>query len=85
MSATVGGGGTGAGTGGQEEDKKPMDQSAHINLKVKGQVLYHFFFLGIEFFSSGCSLFWFNFFGFMSSCNVMGCYFVVKNGVLSLC
>ena len=43
-SATVGGGGTGVGTGGQEEDKKPMDQSAHINLKVKGQVLYHFFF-----------------------------------------
>ncbi|KAF3948339.1 hypothetical protein CMV_025647, partial [Castanea mollissima] len=33
MSATVGG----VGTGGQEEDKKPMDQSAHINLKVKGQ------------------------------------------------
>lgn len=23
---------------GQEEDKKPVDQSAHINLKVKGQV-----------------------------------------------
>lgn len=22
----------------QEEDKKPVDQSAHINLKVKGQV-----------------------------------------------
>ena len=22
----------------QEEDKKPNDQSAHINLKVKGQV-----------------------------------------------
>ncbi|KAK7854377.1 small ubiquitin-related modifier 2 [Quercus suber] len=38
MSATVGGGGTGVGTGGQEEDKKPMDQSAHINLKVKGQL-----------------------------------------------
>ncbi|KAL4597229.1 hypothetical protein ACB092_12G219700 [Castanea dentata] len=37
MSATVGGGGTGVGTGGQEEDEKPMDQSAHINLKVKGQ------------------------------------------------
>ena len=33
MSATDGGGG-----GGQEEDKKPADQSAHINLKVKGQV-----------------------------------------------
>lgn len=70
MSAAVGGGGTGVGTGGQEEDKKPMDQSAHINLKVKGQVLYHFFFLGIEFFSSGCSLFWFN--------------FVVKNGVVTM-
>ncbi|RVW66757.1 Small ubiquitin-related modifier 1 [Vitis vinifera] len=40
MSAT--GGVAGAGTGGQEEDKKPMDQGAHINLKVKGQV---FFFL----------------------------------------
>ena len=25
---------------GQEEDKKPADQSAHINLKVKGQVRY---------------------------------------------
>ncbi|XP_023884716.1 small ubiquitin-related modifier 1 [Quercus suber] len=37
MSATVGGGGTGVGTGGQEEDRKPMDQSTHINLKVKGQ------------------------------------------------
>lgn len=23
----------------QEEDKKPTDQSAHINLKVKGQVV----------------------------------------------
>ncbi|GAV70707.1 Rad60-SLD domain-containing protein [Cephalotus follicularis] len=34
MSATGGGGG---GAGGQEEDKKPTDQSAHINLKVKGQ------------------------------------------------
>ena len=45
-SATVGGGGTGVGTEGQEEDRKPMDQSAHINLKVKGQVLYHFFFFG---------------------------------------
>ncbi|KAL5562115.1 hypothetical protein UlMin_031862 [Ulmus minor] len=32
MSATGGGGG-----GGQEEDKKPGDQVAHINLKVKGQ------------------------------------------------
>ncbi|KAL5998745.1 Small ubiquitin-related modifier 1 [Asimina triloba] len=32
------GAGGAAGTGGaQEEDKKPMDQSAHINLKVKGQ------------------------------------------------
>ena len=50
MSATVGGGGTGAGTGGQEEDKKPMDQSAHINLKVKGQVLYHFFSSELNFF-----------------------------------
>ena len=31
----------------QEEDKKPTDQSAHINLKVKGQVslslsIFHF-------------------------------------------
>ena len=42
MSATGGVAGAGAGTGGQEEDKKPMDQGAHINLKVKGQV---FFFL----------------------------------------
>lgn len=25
-------------TPGQEEDKKPGDQSVHINLKVKGQV-----------------------------------------------
>lgn len=34
MSASAGGGGG----GGQEEDKKPAgDQSAHINLKVKGQ------------------------------------------------
>jgi hypothetical protein len=24
----------------QEEDKKPNDQSAHINLKVKGQVSF---------------------------------------------
>jgi hypothetical protein len=24
----------------QEEDKKPNDQSAHINLKVKGQVCF---------------------------------------------
>lgn len=36
--ATGGGGGGGAGVGAPEEDKKPMDQSAHINLKVKGQV-----------------------------------------------
>lgn len=48
MSATGGGG---AGGGGQEEDKKPADQSAHINLKVKGQVLlsrildHHFLFI----------------------------------------
>lgn len=35
MSATAGGGGGG---GVPEEDKKPTDQSAHINLKVKGQV-----------------------------------------------
>lgn len=35
MSATTGGGGGG---GVPEEDKKPSDQSAHINLKVKGQV-----------------------------------------------
>ncbi|KAK1259429.1 Small ubiquitin-related modifier 1 [Acorus gramineus] len=26
-----------SGNGGQEEDKKPADQSGHINLKVKGQ------------------------------------------------
>ena len=26
----------------QEEDKKPNDQSAHINLKVKGQVSLYF-------------------------------------------
>lgn len=25
---------------GQEEDKKPADSAAHINLKVKGQVLH---------------------------------------------
>ncbi|KAG5232214.1 hypothetical protein OIU76_004946 [Salix suchowensis] len=39
MSASAGsGGGGGGGGGGQEEDKKPGgDQSAHINLKVKGQ------------------------------------------------
>ena len=36
MSATGSGGAAG---GGQDEDKKPADQSAHINLKVKGQVL----------------------------------------------
>ena len=84
MSATVGGGGTGAGTGGQEEDKKPMDQSAHINLKVKGQVLYHFFFLGIEFFHLGVR--WFGLI-FLGLCHhaMLWCYFVVKNGVLSLC
>ncbi|KAF5741273.1 hypothetical protein HS088_TW10G00269 [Tripterygium wilfordii] len=35
MSAT--GGDAGGGGAGQEEDKKPGDQSAHINLKVKGQ------------------------------------------------
>lgn len=29
----------------QEEEKKPMDQSAHINLKVKGQVR---FFLSLQ-------------------------------------
>ncbi|KAJ9697326.1 hypothetical protein PVL29_009226 [Vitis rotundifolia] len=28
---------TGGAAGGQEEDKKPTDQGAHINLKVKGQ------------------------------------------------
>ncbi|XP_059660164.1 small ubiquitin-related modifier 1-like [Cornus florida] len=37
MSATAGGSG-GAGAGGSGgEDKKPTDQSVHINLKVKGQ------------------------------------------------
>ena len=40
-------------TGGGEEDKKPVDQSAHINLKVKGQVLIQIFFsilrFGIDF------------------------------------
>ena len=83
MSATVGGGGTGAGTGGQEEDKKPMDQSAHINLKVKGQVLYHFFFLGIEFFHLGVRYFGLIFLGLCH--HAMLCrYFVVKNCVLSL-
>ncbi|KAG2711995.1 hypothetical protein I3843_04G096300 [Carya illinoinensis] len=35
MSATGAGAGGGGVSGGQEEDKKPMDQ--HINLKVKGQ------------------------------------------------
>ena len=34
MSASGGGG------AGQEEDKKPTDQGAHINLKVKGQVCF---------------------------------------------
>ncbi|KAI4356388.1 hypothetical protein L6164_000415 [Bauhinia variegata] len=34
MSTSGGGGGGG---GGQEEDKKPTDQGAHINLKVKCQ------------------------------------------------
>ena len=29
-----------------EEDKKPNDQSAHINLKVKGQVCVNFSFRG---------------------------------------
>ncbi|KAL6332125.1 hypothetical protein AAG906_025796 [Vitis piasezkii] len=29
---------TGGAAGGQEEDKKPTDQGAHINLKVKGQL-----------------------------------------------
>ncbi|XP_010656728.1 DEAD-box ATP-dependent RNA helicase 10 isoform X4 [Vitis vinifera] len=29
---------TGGAAGGQEEDKKPTDQGAHINLKVKGQI-----------------------------------------------
>ena len=29
----------------QEEDKKPTDQSAHINLKVKGQVSLSLFFI----------------------------------------
>ncbi|XWS31270.1 hypothetical protein CRYUN_Cryun23aG0063000 [Craigia yunnanensis] len=33
-----------AGGGGQEEDKKPADQSAHINLKVKGQDANEVFF-----------------------------------------
>ncbi|KAF5741748.1 methyladenine glycosylase family protein [Tripterygium wilfordii] len=32
----IGGGGGGGGAG-QEEEKKPGDQSAHMNLKVKGQ------------------------------------------------
>lgn len=41
MSATGGGGG--GGPGGQEEDKKPGDQGAHINLKVKGQVCFWWF------------------------------------------
>ncbi|RVW95603.1 Small ubiquitin-related modifier 2 [Vitis vinifera] len=31
---------TGGAAGGQEEDKKPTDQGAHINLKVKGQVCF---------------------------------------------
>ena len=30
--------GNDGGNGGATEDKKPGDQSAHINLKVKGQV-----------------------------------------------
>ena len=36
----------------QEEDKKPTDQSAHINLKVKGQVSLslYFSFLCVFFF-----------------------------------
>jgi hypothetical protein len=49
MSASAGGGGG----GGQEEDKKPGgDQSAHINLKVKGQVFLFFSFL--FFFLNSC-------------------------------
>lgn len=35
--STTGGGAAG---GVQEEDKKPSDQGAHINLKVKGQVVF---------------------------------------------
>ena len=77
MSATVGGGGTGVGTGGQEEDKKSMDQSAHINLKVKGQVLYHFFFFwGIEFFHLGYRCFGLIFLGLCHH-TMLWCYFVV--------
>lgn len=37
---------------GQEEDKKPADQAAHINLKVKGQVRV----LSIDLFFSFCFL-----------------------------
>ena len=39
----------------QEEDKKPGDQAAHINLKVKGQVILlfriAFLFICLSFFS----------------------------------
>ncbi|KAJ0047540.1 hypothetical protein Pint_15952 [Pistacia integerrima] len=34
---------SGIGNPPQEEDKKPNNQSAHINLKVKGQVSFFFF------------------------------------------
>ena len=37
-------------SGTQEEDKKPGDQSAHINLKVKGQVLFSIIHLGFRVF-----------------------------------
>ena len=84
MSATVGGGGIGVGTGGQEEDKKPMDQSARINLKVKGQVLYLFFFFWeLNFFNLGVHCFGLIFLGFCHY-SMLWCYFVVKNGVVTM-
>lgn len=35
--------------GGGEDDKKPGDQLVHINLKVKGQVIFFFSFSAIDF------------------------------------
>lgn len=59
----------------QEEDKKPNDQSAHINLKVKGQVPFLFFIIIFNFFlissQFGSDLVdWLGFVALIGSCNV---------------
>lgn len=67
----------------QEEEKKPMDQSAHINLKVKGQVrfsLYKIFLFWCFFF------FRFNLFIHLKLCfdSIFGC-FVFLMASIRLC